>query len=69
MQARKTHPDVAPLEDHGDGARLPDGLIEAVNLSLHQVHERRALAADAAAAGKDGQGTACKQLLRLSQRE
>ena len=63
----QAHPDVAALEDHGDGARLADGLIEAVDLRLHQVHEGRALAADAAAAGQDGQGTACKPLLSPSQ--
>ena len=67
MHTEEAHPDVAALEDHGDGARLPDGLVEAVNLPLHQIHEGCALAADAAAAGQDGQGAACKQPLSLSQ--
>ena len=66
-QAIEAHPDVAALEDHGDGARLANGLVEAVDFRLHQIHECRALAADTTAAGQNGQGTACKQTLSLSQ--
>ena len=55
---RDAHPNVAALEYHGDGARLPDRLIEAVDLGLHQVHERSALAAHAAAAGQHCQRAA-----------
>ena len=66
-QVDKANLDISALEDHGHRARLADGLIEAVNLPLHQIHEGRALAADTAAAGQNGQSTACKQLLSLSQ--
>jgi hypothetical protein len=54
----ETHPNVAALEDHGDRSRLANGLVEAINLPLHQIHEGRALAAHAAATGQHCQSTA-----------
>lgn len=57
---RETHPNVAALKDHSDGAGLSNGLIEAVDLGLHQVHERCALAAHAAAAGQHCQRAAVR---------
>ena len=57
---RETHPNVAALKDHSDGAGLSDGLVEAVDLGLHQVHERCALAAHAAAAGQHCQRAAVR---------
>ena len=63
------HQDGALLEDHGHGAALAQLPVQAVDLLAHQLHERRALAAHAAAAGQHRQRTARRTRTRqLGQR-